>query len=137
MSEKGLALARAAAELVGAPFRLHGRDAATGLDCVGLCCAALGMVGKATHVPAFYGLRNTSPGDFATCASRAGLVPVHGPELPGDILLVKMSPIQFHLMIAAEGGSFVHAHAGLRRVVRSPGPNIFPVVAHWRANGTS
>ncbi len=34
-------LAAAALNLIGTPFRLHGRDPATGLDCVGLVAEAM------------------------------------------------------------------------------------------------
>ena len=41
------ALARAAAGCLGVRFRLHGRDPATGLDCLGLLGAALVATGVA------------------------------------------------------------------------------------------
>ena len=40
------ALAEAALGLLGVPFRLHGRDPATGLDCVGLVAEALRRAGR-------------------------------------------------------------------------------------------
>jgi cell wall-associated NlpC family hydrolase len=137
VSDLGDELASAALKLIGSPFRLHGRDPATGLDCVGVCTASLGAVGRGIHVPASYRLRNTALGDFSTVLSQAGLGSVAGPVRPGDILLLSLSFIQFHLIIAAGGGSFVHAHAGLRRVVQSPGPNTCPVLEHWRLSDIS
>ena len=37
----GEALATAAEQLIGIPFRLHGRNPETGLDCVGVVAAAV------------------------------------------------------------------------------------------------
>lgn len=52
----------------------------------------------------------------------------------GDILAVRTAPRQLHLMIAADGG-FIHAHAGLRRVVLTPAPSPWPVIGQWRFIG--
>ena len=41
MSLCGDALAQAAQKLIGSPFRLHGRNRETGLDCIGVVGAAL------------------------------------------------------------------------------------------------
>jgi lipoprotein Spr len=52
--------------------------------------------------------------------------------VPGDLALVRPGPLQLHLMILVPGG-FVHAHAGLRRVVEMPGASPWPVMGWWRA----
>jgi hypothetical protein len=49
----------------------------------------------------------------------------------GDILLVQAGPGQHHLVVLVENG-FVHADAGLGRVVERPGAVIWPVLAAWR-----
>ncbi|WP_317617053.1 hypothetical protein [Sphingobium sp. SCG-1] len=49
----------------------------------------------------------------------------------GDVVLVRAGAVQFHLMLKVPGG-FVHAHAGLRRVVEMPGEPLWPVVGVWR-----
>jgi cell wall-associated NlpC family hydrolase len=56
----GERVAAAALALVGTPFRLHGRDPLTGLDCVGLAACALTMAGLTTQPPRRYALRNAS-----------------------------------------------------------------------------
>jgi hypothetical protein len=61
-----------------------------------------------------------------------GFVVATGAPHPGDVLLVRIGPCQFHLLIAASSGRFIHAHAGLRRVVCCDGPIEWPVVHHWR-----
>jgi cell wall-associated NlpC family hydrolase len=127
----GEALAAAAERFVGAPFRLHGRDPERGLDCVGLVLAALETVGRRARIPA-YRLRMREIGGLVAAASEAGLVEVSGPITAGDVLLVRPGPAQHHLAIAASGGGFVHAHAGLGRVVLTPAPLPWAEERRWR-----
>ncbi len=128
----GLALAAAAERLVGVPFRLHGRDPAHGLDCVGLVAAALAQVGRPAIVPTGYRLRHIGIDAFLDAAARSGLAHADGAIALGDVLLVRPGPAQHHLMIAAAQGGFVHAHVGLGRVVLTPGPLEWPLGHHWR-----
>ena len=58
MIDPGEALVQAAVQLVDTPFRLHGRDPGTGLDCVGLVSAAMAASGGQPVPPAGYTLRN-------------------------------------------------------------------------------
>jgi cell wall-associated NlpC family hydrolase len=125
-------LARAAERLVGVPFRLHGRDPARGLDCVGLVAAALAQVGRPVFAPAGYRLRQVAIGRLLDAAARSGLEETAGTIEPGDVLLVRPGPAQHHLVIAATDGGFVHAHAGLGRIVLTPAPLAWPVDHHWR-----
>lgn len=118
-------VARARA-LVGVPFRLHGRCARLGVDCVGLAMLALGR----EDAPDTYGLRMGDAGRAAAWLAAAGLRQVDEAR-PGDLALVRAGPMQLHLMIHVPGG-FVHAHAGLRRVVEMPGPSPWPVIGCWR-----
>lgn len=48
-----------------------------------------------------------------------------------DVLLYRISHAQTHLAVCC-GGSFVHAHAGLRRVVETPGRLCWPIAAAFR-----
>ncbi|WP_234024915.1 hypothetical protein [Tsuneonella amylolytica] len=114
------------------PFRLHGRDPATGLDCVGVVAAAFAACGTRPHVPHGYGLRNRSVGALLELAGAAGLADASGEDAVGDILLVRPGPAQHHLLVALSGERYVHAHAGLRRVVIQPGPLPWPVERRWR-----
>jgi len=121
----------AALALIGTRFRLHGRDAAGGLDCVGLAALALKQAGVALGpVPDRYALRGGEAAMMRDWLSAAGLIEV---DLwnTGDVLLCAMGGGQWHVMIggrgkAARGGSgqggdaVIHAHAGLRRVVMTP-----------------
>jgi hypothetical protein len=126
-------LADAALSLVGLPFRMHGRDPATGVDCVGVAIAAVERTGRHIDVPADYRLRGGLLTRFDQCALSCGLalVPALGVGRSGDIILCQPAPQQFHIMVDA-GDVLVHAHAGLRRVVAIPQPVPWPVLRRWR-----
>lgn len=130
--ESSIALAAAAESLVGTPFRLHGRDPATGLDCVGLLGAALALTGRTVALPNGYSLRARSIARLLPEPADCGFVAVSDSLQPGDVALVRSGPVQFHLIIAARAGGYVHAHAGLRRVVHAAAELPGPVLHHWR-----
>ena len=121
------AVAEAALRAVGTRFRLHGRGA-EGLDCVGLVALALRAGGYSGAVPSGYSLRG---GDWGLLDRL--LVRVVEAE-PGDVLVMAVGPGQIHLGIRTVGG-FVHADAGLRRVVERPGMPPWPVLGVWRMEG--
>lgn len=121
------ALAEAALELVGVPFRLHGRDPATGLDCVGLVAEALRRCGRSVTPPHGYAMRALDVTPLLSLASRSGLVEV---EQDGAVILARVHALQPHLLIAVSGG-FVHAHAGLGRVTVLPQPLPWRVIRLW------
>ncbi|MBO9574508.1 MAG: C40 family peptidase [Sphingobium sp.] len=123
-------IAAEALTLVGAPFRLRGRDPDMGLDCVGLVMVAARRAGLTVSEPPAYRLHGTSRARAETLLAHNGLVPA-GCEAPGDVLLVESGPMQLHLMIRAAAGH-VHAHAGLGRVVLMPPPAPWPVLGIWR-----
>lgn len=132
--QRGAAIAAAAQSQIGVSFRLHGRTPGLMLDCVGLVQAALTSAGYAACAPTNYALR----GDFVALASEylatSGLTQQSQTEiLLGDIVLVQCAPVQNHLIIAANGG-FVHAHAGLRRIVFTPGEIPWPKLQIWRGS---
>lgn len=131
----GADLATAAEQLAGVPFRLHGRDPSSGLDCVGVVSEAFAVCGRRIEEPRDYGLRNRSIGRWLEFADAAGLEPTCT-AAPGDVLLVRPGPAQHHLLVALGGDRFVHAHAGLRRVVIQPGPPPWPVERRWRLRTT-
>ena len=128
----GQALAAAAEALIGRRFRLHGRDPASGLDCIGVLAAALARIGRPAPLPNGYAMRIASAVRFADAAERCGLVPAALPFMPGDVTVFHVGPNQFHLAIAARCGGFIHAHAGLRRVVLTAPSAEWRVAGHWR-----
>ncbi|WP_336987488.1 NlpC/P60 family protein [Altererythrobacter aquiaggeris] len=130
--DTGRAIARAAYGLVGSPFRLHGRDPATGIDCAGLVLVALERGAGIRIELAGYGLRNSSIDACVHSAGFPGLTFAQGPPQAGDIVLVKPGPAQWHLLVASGNGGFIHAHAGLRKVVRVQGPLPWRTQMQWR-----
>ena len=118
------------------PFRFRGRTPGVALDCVGLVLTALGPIAETTVDCPSYSLR----GDFrSVILSCFGKLPFHlisedEPEHDGDIILAAAGPSQLHLMVAANSG-WVHAHAGLGRVVFTPIWPGWPIIHRWRFIG--
>lgn len=129
---RGQQLARAAACFIGARFRLHGRDPAVGLDCVGLLLCSLDAIGSKAVEPTGYRLHNSDHSPWLQCAKASGFIPARGPIEAGDVLLVIPGPGQQHLIIAESATSIIHAHAGLRKVVRQPMDQSIRPQAQWR-----
>lgn len=125
------AIVAAARSAIGTRFRLHGRDPAFGLDCVGLVAVALRAGGATAIVPDGYALRIGDADAVAAMIVAAGLAPATEPEA-GDVLLCRAGPGQLHLGIDGGLGSIIHADAQLRRVVERPGPPPWPVIGRWR-----
>lgn len=125
------ALASAARELIGTPFRLRGRDPETGVDCIGLVCAALTRIGRMPPPLPRYQLRNLDLARFASLLPAVGLRPRGHDPRAGDVLILRPSAAQFHLGIIDPSGRLIHAHGGLGRVVASPAPLPWPIKAGW------
>ncbi len=123
-------LAAAAATLIGVPFRLHGRDPATGLDCVGLVAEALRRAGAAPVYPTGYRLRAISVSGFLPFADANGFTAIDDSD-HGDVVLVMVNPVQPHLLVRVERG-FIHAHAGIGHVTFLPGALPWPFAGAWR-----
>ncbi len=124
---------RAARTLIGTPFRLYGRDAATGIDCVGLVYNSLIAIGRKPDQLRGYRLRNKSIDTWLRQAEYSGLNRSRGRLSPGDIALISPGPMQQHLVIADTKDWFIHAHAGLRRVVRQRGvATPENIITKWR-----
>lgn len=137
MTGEYLTLGKAAEQLVGCRFRLHGLDPATGLDCVGLVHASLVAIGLRPVPPRGYGLRNIAIDQWLEFAARSGLEPARG--LPGDdeVLLASLGYGQHHLMITTGTNAAIHAHAGLGRVVRQPRDPAMCILARWQVPPTA
>ena len=133
MSDRGEDIAARARGLVGRRFRPQGRDPALGLDCVGVAAAAAGVA--AERIPADYALRGEHLAriEHALCDLGCRPVPRDAAEA-GDVIVCEVGPAQFHLLLCT-GGAFVHADAGLRKVVERPLPCPWPVAGVWRLSG--
>jgi cell wall-associated NlpC family hydrolase len=125
-------LAAAAATLIGVPFRLHGRDPATGLDCIGLVAEAMRRTGVVPAVPAGYRLRAMTVDAMLPFADANGFEPFSLAEPgPGDVILTMVNPVQPHLLVCTDGG-FIHAHSGLGHVAFLPGKLPWAIAGAWR-----
>lgn len=122
---RAAAIVARARACIGARFRPYGRDPAWGLDCVGLVAVALGR-----PAPRDYALRGGDAGGHDAAVRAAGLHPVED-RRPGDLLLIECGSRQWHLAIGTAQG-FVHADAGIGRVVETPGDPGPRIVAAYR-----
>jgi len=95
-------MAAAARALAGVPFRLHGRDPAIGIDCVGLALLSAREAGLSVPEPPPYRLRSGAGKQFVAYMEEAGFRLSSGRQA-GDVLLIRLSALQSHL---AETPSF-------------------------------
>ena len=124
----------AAKTLIGARFRLHGRDPDTGIDCLGLIGCTLAAVAPASRLPVGYGLRQRDWARLLPLAAELGLEDADpgGGSRPGDILLFEVGAWQVHLAIDDGEGAIIHAHAGLARVVHGRPDPSWMLSRRWR-----
>lgn len=132
MTDLAMRFAEEAERLVGVPYRLHGRSPAAGLDCVGLAIAALKNCGRPVADRSGYSLRISNLSELFDLARKCGFRPACGSTVPGDVYCVKPGPAQAHIVIADRSLRFLHAHAGLGRVVSQESLPDWPILAHWR-----
>ena len=124
----GERVAEAARTLVGVRFRPQGRCVDVGVDCIGLAAIAWGVPADAT--PRDYDLRMSDAGVIGAGFRAAGFVEADA-VAAGDVLVVRAGFSQAHAVVLTPGG-FVHADAGLRRVVEVPGAVPWPISSVWR-----
>lgn len=124
MSDNAVMRARA---LIGVRFRLHGRNPGYGLDCVGLVAHVFGR----DSIPTGYDLRGFREAELESALSDAGFSRLSGRAGKGDVLVMVPGPLQLHLGVWT-GTGLVHADAGLRRVVETPGWPRWEVRSCWR-----
>lgn len=113
--------------LLGTRFRAQGRSVSAGLDCVGLIIVAFGFPHDGFRRN--YRLRGDHIAELRDELGRHFRT-VRYPR-PGDVLLLAVARDQLHLAIRTDSG-FVHADAGIGRVVETPGPPKWPVAAAFR-----
>lgn len=122
----------AAEGMIGTPFRLYGREPGYGLDCVGLVSIALLRAGRPHQVSSGYRLRNSDIRAFIPVIEDAGFARSHDPLEAGDLVVARPGPGQLHLLVSTSARTFIHAHAGLGRVVETPAPLDWPLLGSWR-----
>lgn len=114
--------------LVGSPFRLQGRSE-QGLDCVGVAISAYGV--PADRVRRNYRMRGNHAAEIRETLERHFRRVPTAQLRPGDLMLMRVSADQLHIGIRTCAG-FVHAHAGLRRVVETPAMPDWPLLGVYR-----
>jgi len=114
--------------LVGARFRAQGRGVG-GLDCIGVVLATFEVAADA--VRSDYALRIEDPRDLRKELLRHFRRVSPRQMRAGDVLLLRAGDRQLHLAVRTDIG-FVHAHAGLRRVVETPGVPEWPLLGVYR-----
>lgn len=120
--------AERARSLVGTRFRAQGRGEGE-LDCVGVVLAT--FIIPAAEVRRDYSLRGASFDEIRQSIEQFFRQIPKSRQRTGDLLLLAAGPDQPHLAVRTEVG-FVHAHAGLRRVVETPGVPEWPLLAVYR-----
>ena len=115
--------------LVGVRFRPQGRAPGMGLDCVGLVICAFSL--QSNLVRSDYRLRGDHLHEILAGLAKAFRRIAAGQRRNGDVLVLQVARDQLHLAILTAGG-FIHADARLGRVVETPGPAPWPLVAVFR-----
>jgi lipoprotein Spr len=124
------AIVARARSVIGTRFRPQGRTPERGLDCLGVVMFAADI--ERDRVPDDYRLDGGDPEALRAGFGACGFSPLGMDQAEaGDVLLVRSAPAQIHAVVLTPDG-FVHAHAGLRRVVETPGPIPWPVMCAWR-----
>ena len=78
-------------------------------------------------------MRQTRPERHFEVALDCGFRFYDGNELEvGDLLVTCPGPAQLHLLVFGSNAGFIHAHAGLGKVVRTPAPCPWPFDHIWR-----
>lgn len=130
MANDGAAIVARGRALIGARFRPQGRSAETGLDCIGVVMMATGV--DRARVRENYALLAGDIDAVNADFDAAGFVRLSPDRAgQGDVLIVEAAPDRLHAVVLTPAG-YLHAHAGLRRVVETPGPVPWPVLSAWR-----
>lgn len=104
---------------LGVPFRPQGREPAAGLDCIGLALLVFDI--PAAAVPKAYriGDRHCLSGISRALGLCFEMIS-EGAGRSGDLLLIEIDRGRPHFAVRGPA-SHIHAHAGLRRIVETPG----------------
>lgn len=120
--------AERARALVGQRFRPQGRGE-HGLDCVGVIVATFSIDPRT--VRSDYALSGNSLKELEA-SLRSHFRKVARTHLrSGDLMVMSAGRDQLHLGVRTDVG-FVHAHAGIRRVVETPGLPNWPLLSVYR-----
>ena len=133
------AIVAAVRACIGTRFRSQGRVPGLALDCVGVALVAAQAAGLVLANLPLYQLGGDNEALIDTLLARAGLQRVTAPAA-GDVWLFAPAQGQRHLAVQVDNmprGSradtqFVHAHAGVGRVVESPADPAWALLGSYR-----
>lgn len=114
--------------LVGTRFRPQGRSE-DGLDCIGVVLSTFGI--PADVARSNYRLGGNHERELRDELDKHFRRVPSAQIRPGDVMLIAADDRQLHLAVRTEAG-FVHAHAGIRRVVETPGEPCWPLLEAYR-----
>lgn len=125
--QRSQAIVAAVRACIGTRFRSQGRVPGLALDCVGVTLVAARAAGLSLGNLPLYQLGGDNEALIDGLLAQAGLQRVAMPTA-GDVWLFAPAPGQRHLAVQVNDTacghrltpSFVHAHAGVGRVVESP-----------------
>ena len=115
--------------LVGTRFRPQGRDPRLGVDCLGMLICVFDLAGE--PIRRDYRLRGDHRRELEAGFQAYFRRVRPSRQRPGDVLLMRVAPDQFHVAITTERG-FVHADARLGMVVETAGRPRWPTMAIFR-----
>ena len=114
--------------LVGTRFRKQGRGEG-GLDCIGVVLATYEI--RPDCVRRNYSLRGEHLDELTAELDRHFRRIGKSEARPGEVMLLSIAENQLHLAVRTARG-FVHAHAGIGRVVETPGDPPWRVLGIYR-----
>ena len=117
--------------LIGTRFRPQGRSEGA-LDCLGLMIEVYAIPGD--QVRRDYRLRGDHGGEIASGLKPYFRTVAAGAARAGDAVLFRIADDQFHFAVKTERG-FIHAHAGIGKVVEHPGVPDWPLAGTYRRRG--
>src|SRR5438552_10927104 len=109
--------------LVGTRFRAQGRGE-SGLDCVGVVLTTFNIPTDAVRRD--YRLRGDHVREVRQGLQLHFRRVAHTQIRAGDLMLLAVGDEQLHFAVCTAQG-YVHAHAGIRRVVETPGKPEWPL----------
>ena len=124
---------------IGTRFRSQGRTPGLGLDCVGVALVAARAAGMSAPVVPLYQLGGDNEAAVDALIEMAGMVRAAEPRA-GDLWLFAPAPRQRHFAVqvtetasrSSDPWRFVHAHAGIGRVVEAPADPAWVQLAIFR-----
>jgi len=120
---------RVAEEWIGTPFHEQGRQKQVGCDCIGLILGIAKEIGAISLTNQPWDKCDVHIYNALTDSQLLlELIPKYfddvknSPEIktspqPGDILLVKITDLQYHLAIQSNNSKIIHACSSVRRVI--------------------